>query len=104
MPAASGLLISLLMNSDSGKPGRFSHSGSHPAAGAVRSGGEAVEKRAEDDDDTDLVEGANAAADAVKAKQAVKMELVNRILNRYLQSSLRIRISIKGGEERTVFK
>jgi hypothetical protein len=47
-----------------------------------------VEKRA--DVDVDFVEerckeaGAKAAVDAEKAKQAVKMELVNRILTKYI--------------------
>lgn len=47
MPLRSGLDMSDAMNSSGERPGRFSHSGTRPAEGAVRSGGDwRVERRA----------------------------------------------------------
>jgi len=40
IPLKSGLLISLLTNSSGDNPVRPSHSGTHPASGAIRSGGD----------------------------------------------------------------
>jgi len=47
MPLRSALDMSDAMNSSGERPGRFSHSGTWPAEGAVRSGGDwRVERRA----------------------------------------------------------
>ncbi len=42
MPAKSGFDMSLSMNFSGERPGRFSHSGTYPASGAIRSGGSMV--------------------------------------------------------------
>ncbi len=60
------------MNSSGVRPARSSQSGTKPASGATRSGGESVESRATDDDDCVacimlLEEGANVADGAASA-------------------------------------
>ena len=70
MPAKSGLDMSLFMNSSGERPGRFSHSGTYPASGAIRSGGSIVLERAVEE--TFLVCEENPRTEGVaKARAAI---------------------------------
>ena len=69
MPAKSGLSMSEAKNSDSGKPGRSSQSGTHPAPGASRTrlGSSVVEPKA--DEVRVVVAGAKATAAVLKLER-----------------------------------
>lgn len=76
IPERSGLDMSDFMNCSGVRPGRSSHSGMEPASGAVRSGGERVDERRDDDDAPcwTVVIGAKDETDVKVARSVVAVK------------------------------